>query len=217
MSYQDALKRARDKQRHKEMWSTRTRETVEARMHFYQETDVYPFRQPYLKRHGGLHFYRHLVEHKKTPSILEYGCGSAIVTEYLMARYPECRYTVADIPSLTLEFVNWKKRTFNYPCDILTIGAGRAGIPLLHEYDLIICQDVLEHTPNPLDIVSSFIDHLSPCGVLIVDFMNAPGGENLPEAAEQRECVKKHLCGKLTPVKAIDERNGCDGLYVKLI
>ncbi len=82
-------------------------------------------------------------------------------------------------------------------------------------YDLIICQDVLEHTPNPADIVSSFINHLSDGGVLVIDFMNAPGGENLKQAAEQREAVKRVLKENLIALKPIDEPRGNNGLYVK--
>ena len=33
---------------------------------------------------------------------------------------------------------------------------GKEGIPLARSYDLIVRQDVLEHTPNPLEIVTSF-------------------------------------------------------------
>lgn len=80
---------------------------------------------------------------------------------------------------------------------------------------MIICQDVLEHTPNPLDIVTSFANHLAPGGVLVVDFLNAPGGENLEVAVEQRESVKAFLRDNLIPLKLIDESRRCGGLYVK--
>jgi 2-polyprenyl-3-methyl-5-hydroxy-6-metoxy-1,4-benzoquinol methylase len=184
-------------------------------MHFYQEADVYPFRQPYLKRHGGFRWYRRLVGHLPAPSVLEYGCGSAALTEYLLAKYPEARFSVADIPSVTLDFVIWKKETYGLAYKVLTIGAGKQGIPLVDKYDLIICQDVLEHTPNPLEIVSSFVEHLAPGGVLVTDFMNAPEGENLVEAANQRDAVKQLLREKLVVAKAIDEAGGDDGLYQK--
>jgi 2-polyprenyl-3-methyl-5-hydroxy-6-metoxy-1,4-benzoquinol methylase len=215
MSPKEALARARDKQRHKEAWYSQERQGIADKMHFYLETDVYPFRQPYLKRHGGFRWYRNLVGHVKTPSILEYGCGSAVLTEYLSKKYKTCFFTVADIPSITLEFVKWKKKALGYSYEILTIGAGKEGIPLIKKYDLIVCQDVLEHTPNPLDIVSSFIEHLAPKGVLIMDFMNAPGGENLNEAVAQRDAVKRILKERLIVLKAIDEQAGYDGLYMK--
>lgn len=216
MTRANALDRALDKQRHKDMWFQRERGSIQDIRQFYQEADVYPFRQPYNKRRGGYRWYLELIRHVARPSILEYGCGSAVLTEYLLRRRPEARFTVADIPSTTLEFVQWKKQTLGLPYEILTIGLGREGIPLRNEYDLIICQDVLEHTPNPFEIVSAFIDHLSVGGVLVLDFMNAPGGENLKAAVDQREAVKEALRTRLHPLKAIDADGGNNGLYVKV-
>ncbi len=214
-SARDALQRALSKHVHKAGWDARPRATLEEKMHFYQEVHVYPFRQPYNKRLGGYRWCRELVRHRPRPVILEYGCGSAVWTEYLLERFPECRFVVADIPSVTLDFVQWKKQTLGLGYEILTIGMGREGIPLRGEYDLIACQDVLEHTPNPLEIVTAFIQHLSPHGVLLLDFLNAPGGENLAEAVTQRERVKDLLCSRLVPIKAIDDGGTVDGLYLK--
>jgi 2-polyprenyl-3-methyl-5-hydroxy-6-metoxy-1,4-benzoquinol methylase len=217
ISRREALGRALDKKRHKDMWFQRERNSIEDIRQFYQEADVYPFRQPFNKRLGGYRWYLRLVQHIPQPSILEYGCGSAILTEYLLARFPQARFTVADIPSTTLEFVKWKKRTLGLPYEILTIGMGAGGIPLRGSYDLIVCQDVLEHTPNPFEIISAFIEHLSVGGVLVLDFMNAPGGENLSAAVEQRESVKELLRTRLHPLKAIDESGGNNGLYIKTL
>ncbi len=215
MTRAEALGRALDKQRHKDMWFRRERGSVDDIRQFYQEADVYPFRQPFNKRRGGYRWYLDLVGHVERPSILEYGCGSAVLTEYLMRQRPDARFTVADIPSTTLEFVKWKRQALGLPYEILTIGLGRAGIPLSGEYDLIICQDVLEHTPNPLEIATAFVEHLSVGGVLVVDFLNAPGGENLREAVDQRESVKALLRSRLHPLKAIDDGGGNNGLYVR--
>jgi 2-polyprenyl-3-methyl-5-hydroxy-6-metoxy-1,4-benzoquinol methylase len=210
-----ALAFALDKNAHKEAWFTQPRNTVDNIMHFYQEVHIYPFRQPYLKRFGGFRWYGHLVKHCNQPRILEYGCGSAVLTEYLQQKFPHYQYTVADIPSVTLDFVKWKQKKFGYDYTILTIGPHKEGIPLRTPYDLIICQDVLEHTPNPLDIVTAFATYLAPGGVLVVDFINAPGGENLPLAVAQRNAVKDYLKEHLLAVKLIDEPGGNNGLYVK--
>lgn len=213
---EQALARAEDKAQHKQAWYKQERVSIEDKLHFYQEVDVYPFRQPYLKRWGGFRWYLDLVKHINNPSILEYGCGSAVLTEYLIKKFPKFHYTVADIPGVTLDFVKWKKTKYSFPYKILTIGQGKQGIPIHDKYDLIICQDVLEHTPNPLDIVNAFSEHLSYGGVLIVDFLADQGGENLHEAVVERDVVKKFLKSNLIPVKAIDEPSGNDGLYVNL-
>lgn len=217
ISKEDALARALNKKEHKDAWHKRNRNTVQEKMHFYKEVDIYLFRQPYLKRHGGFRWYRQLIKHIHNPSVLEYGCGSAVLTEYLLDKYPDLSYTVADIPSNTLDFVRWKQKKYNYPYKTLTIGPGKSGIPLVSTYSLIICQDVLEHTPNPLEIVTAFVEHLAPGGVLVLDFLKGSGGENLVEAREQRESVKLYLKRNLIPLKAIDEPRGNNGLYAKRV
>lgn len=213
ISKKDALAKALNKKDHKDAWFAKEKKSLEDKIHFYLEVDIYPFRQPYLKRFGGFRWYRKLVDQFEYPSILEYGCGSAVLTEYLIHRYPNIKYTVADIPSVTLEFIKWKQKKYFYNYEILEIGM--EGLPLKKQYDLIICQDVLEHTWNPLEIITSFVEHLSSGGVLVVDFINAPGGENLKESVDQREYVKKYLRNNLISLKAIDEPKGNNGLYVK--
>lgn len=220
LSPEEALAKALDKKSHKDAWFTKDRKKARDILHFYKEVDTYPFRQPYLKRHGGLRWYVHLIDHIRDEksgkcSILEYGCGSACLTEWLMKKFPESDYYVADIPSTTLDFVKWKKKELKYPYTILTVMLGKKGIPLKEDYDLIICQGVLEHTLNPLEIVESFCDHLSPKGVLILDFIDTVGGENLEASAKQRERVKALLKRRLTTIKAIDEPKGSDGLYLR--
>lgn len=214
-TFSEALSIAMNKEHHKKQWFSRHRNSIEEIMHFYQEVDVYPFRQPYLRRFGGFRWYLELIRHKQHPAILEYGCGSAVLTEWLISRFPHCHYSVADIPSVTLDFVKWKKSRFNYDYEILTIGVGKEGIPLRKVFDLIICEDVLEHTPNPLEIVMAFVNHLSLDGVLIIDFINSPGGENIIEAAAQRQAVKDYLRKHLFPIKLIDELGSNSGLYIK--
>jgi SAM-dependent methyltransferase len=215
LSPRQALERARDKKRHKQAWFVRARESVDAIMQFYREVDVYPFRQPYLHRFGGFRWFLNLVRHVPHPRVLEYGCGSAVLTEYWLRHAPHGRYSVADIPSTTQDFVMWKRARYGYPLTMLTIGPGRAGIPLREPYDLIVCKDVLEHTPNPLEIAEAFCAHLAPGGVLVLDFLNSRKGENLERAWQQRDAVKALLKADLIALKAIDEPRGYDGLYVK--
>lgn len=220
ISREEALKIAKNKAGYKEDWLYKPRISPKDFIEFYSETDFYIFRGPYFHRFGGYRWMGRLVDHIPNPKILGYGCGSAVVTEYLLQKYPNYHFTVADIPSLTLDFVRWKKKKYNYPYEILEIGEGRGGIPLTGRYDLIICRDVLEHTPNPLEIVDKFIRHTSPGGVLCIDFFyaekNSPGygGDHLPIALSQREQVKKLLNEKTIVLKPIGDTDDYDGLYV---
>ena len=219
-SREQALQIAKDKAAHKKLWFIRERTSDKDYMHFYSESHFYIFRQPYSHRFGGFRWFVRLVDHIDNSHVLEYGCGSAILTEYLIRHFPNCEYTVADIPSATLDFIRWKKDKYDCQYEILEIGEGREGIPLERNYDLIICRDVLEHTPNPLEITEELIRHSNPGAVLCIDFLAAGKdvyvGENLSQALEQREGVKKLLSEQTICLKAIGDTMGDhDGLYVK--
>lgn len=68
-SHKQALSRALNKKRHKDSWFSKKRETIADIMQFYQEIDVYPFRQPYNRRFGGFRWYLHLFNHIKNINI----------------------------------------------------------------------------------------------------------------------------------------------------
>jgi 2-polyprenyl-3-methyl-5-hydroxy-6-metoxy-1,4-benzoquinol methylase len=214
-SYDEALAKALNKREHKESWYRKSRKNESDFREFYKEVNIYPFRQPYLWRYKNVEWYINLISDIDQPKILEYGCGSACLTEKLIKKYPSFNYTIADIPSVTLEFVRWKKEKYNYKYKILEIGPGREGIPLSENYNLIVCTDVLEHTLNPLDIVKSFVHHLEYKGALVVDFILDPGGENLEVAANERPYVVNYLNEQLIAVKKIDEYDNDYGIYVK--
>ncbi len=215
VSCEEALARAQNKKAHKDAWFTRQRESAEDVIAFYQEDDFYLFRHPFNRRFGGLRWYMSLVKDVREPRVLEYGCGCASLTEWLERRFPNAKYTVADIPSKTLDFVRWKRNRLDLGYQVLEIGPGREGIPLVGEFDLIICEDVLEHTPNPVEIAAALVDHLAPGGILLTNFIDESGGENLEVAVQQREQVKELLLAHLEPIKAIDRPRGNHGLYVK--
>ena len=65
---------------------------------------------------------------------------------------------------------------------------------------MITCLDVLEHVVNPLQVVRHVVEHLKPGGALYVNFIEAPGGENLVEAAAQRMDTIKLLNDSLEAI-----------------
>ncbi len=215
VSPEEALNKAMDKHGYKGVWESRPRDSVQDAMEYYREFDTYLFRHPYMKRHGGYRWYLKLVEAVPSPSILEYGCGAASLTEWLMTWHPQALFTIADIPSRTLDFVKWKKAHLSRPYQVVTLPTHSDEIPLSGFFDLIICQDVLEHTPNPLHIVTTFHQHLAPGGVLLLDFLDAVGGPNLAQAGRERTAVKEYLARELKAVKSIDENGTNSGLYYR--
>lgn len=220
ISHKTAYKKALDKKLYREQWYRKKRDSVKDILSFYNEVHFYPFRQPYIKRFQKYYWINEIIravhKNKRKVNILDYGCGSAVIIEKLIKLCPEYNYIVADIPSVTLDFVKWKKKIYKLKYKILEIRGGK--IPLdkkKEKYDVIMCNDVLEHTSNPSEIVRAFISTLNKNGILLIDFLCAPGGENLNIAVKQREKVKKILRENLYPIKEIDKNRTNTGCYMK--
>ena len=211
LSAEETLVRAQAKAAHKQAWFSRPRNIEADYRAFYQEEDWYIFRQPWRYRLYSWHFIsKMLPPHGR---MVEYGCGAACLTEWMSRRYPHYQYTVADIPSTSLEFVRFRLRD-RKNVTIKTIGMGKEGLPLTDQYHLIICVDVLEHTFNPEEICEHLCDHLLPGGLLYIDFLGSGwGGENLEEARQKRPTALEILCKRLRPLKAINEDDTVWGFY----
>ena len=184
----------------------------------YDEFTYYLTMLPYSHRHKSFHFLS-----RPLPlggSMLEYGCGTAIPTEWLLARRPDTYFTVADIPSRTLEFVKFKFKK-NSRVTYAEIPPG--GVAALSKrYDVIVCLDVLEHTPNPVEIARLLARHLKPGGRLFVDFLAyeniQPGSAcNLYCAQQQRGEAIQVFNEQLIPVRAMDALGAASywGVYTK--
>src|SRR5262249_20802956 len=129
----------------------------------------------------------------------EYGCGVAPITAWLRPRFPDWRYTLVDLPSPMLDFARWRFRGQGN-VEALEPGFG-SDLPLVRDYDVIACLEVLEHVINPLQVARHLVAHLKPGGTLFVNFVDEPGGdENLSESAAQRRETIEYLNGTLRAV-----------------
>jgi SAM-dependent methyltransferase len=152
---------------------------------FYAETDYFVLRQMYYHRNDCHHaIARTLRRAGREGDFCEYGCGVEPVTAWLQPRFPAWRYTGVDLPTPMLKFARWRFRRFPN-VEMMEPGFGD-DLPLCRAYDVITCLDVLEHVVNPLQVVRHVVEHLKPGGTLYVNFIEAPGGENLAESAAQR-------------------------------
>ncbi len=167
------------------LWERKPRTTETDYRSFYAETDYWVLRQMYHSRNECYHVLaRSMRRGGREGDFCEYGCGVAPITAWLRPRFPRWRYTLVDLPSPMLEFVRWRFR--DHPkVETKSPGLG-ADLPLSRDYDLITCMDVLEHVINPLEVVRHLTEHLKPGGTLHLNFIHAPGGENLVESAAQR-------------------------------
>lgn len=198
------------------LWDRKPRTGETDYRSFYAETDYFILRQMYYHRNQCFHVVAASMRRVgREGDFCEYGCGVAPVTAWLRPRFPSWRYTLVDIPSPTLEFARWRFRRFPN-VETKEPGFG-SDLPLTRMYDVITCLDVLEHVINPLEVTRHLVEHLKPGGFLHLNFLYAPGGENLVESAAQRAETVAFLNRALKAVVPLrtDGPEGEDGQYVK--
>jgi 2-polyprenyl-3-methyl-5-hydroxy-6-metoxy-1,4-benzoquinol methylase len=173
------------------LWERKPRRAEADYRSFYAETDYWVLRQMYHSRNECFHRVARSLRSGTEGDFCEYGCGVAPVTAWLRPRFPRWRYTLVDLPTPALEFARWRFR--DHPnVEAVSPGLG-ADLPLARGYDVITCMDVLEHVVNPLEVVRHLVEHLKAGGTLHLNFIHAPGGENLAEAAEERADTLAYL------------------------
>jgi 2-polyprenyl-3-methyl-5-hydroxy-6-metoxy-1,4-benzoquinol methylase len=194
-----------DKQQYYEEWNRRADEASLNDLHqarLYNQFDYYVSMLPYEHRKNSWYYITKALP--RNGILLEYGCGSGVLTEWVLKRRPDVTCIVADIPSRTLDFVRWK---FGSKVTVVEIQPG--GVPKFDvQFDVIACLDVLEHTPNPVDIADLLSRILKPGGKLFIDFIGYSGmtksyGSNLLSAQEQRTSTINLLNTKLRPIREI--------------
>ena len=207
ISIEEAVARSKEaRSRHKLAWHRKGRLSEADILSFYGEDNNYLFSLPWRYRLHTWHFVPRL---SPGPRILEYGCGTAEMTKWLLRRYPEYHYSVADLAvASTLPFVRFRFR--DLPVEILEIGLGKEGLPLQDEYDFIVCVEVLEHCLDPLMVVEHLHEHLASQGVLYTNFLvqratleSDHNSENLRSAALKHDAVIQYLEQNLLPIKSI--------------
>lgn len=196
-------------------WALRSRETEEEIRSFYSEeqTRFHLFRHAF--RHRLSSYYEIMKYCTKRALICEYGCGIAPITHFLILRLPKARFTLVDIESHMFDFA--KHRFAKHPnVEFKTPGIGD-NYPLLERYDIITCDDVLEHVPNPLTLCQHFYEHLKPEGKLFVNFVYAPGDENLTSSAKRRDKTIDFLNENFKAIRPLrkEDPTGQDAIFVK--
>jgi len=104
--------------------------------------------------------------------LLDYGCGNGGMIQWLGRRRPEWFYYGVEIPETphTL-YAQWCKTRYNLKGGILSI-------PYPGFYDVIVCQETLEHLSDPMSVLPMLLNHLAPRGVFIWDYINDGQGKD---------------------------------------
>jgi 2-polyprenyl-3-methyl-5-hydroxy-6-metoxy-1,4-benzoquinol methylase len=199
---------AHGKERFNAAWHAKKRATHKDYVDFYSETNFYCFRQPWYHRRHAWHAVLFL--HRKKGRVLEFGCGMACMSRWLLARDRAMDITLADIPSSTWDYV---RRDLQGKVAFAPV---EDNLPRLDgTYDIITCNEVLEHVPEPYALVAFLYEHLSRGGFLFIDFIKEQGGPNLAESQAERARTIAFLNGRLYPFSKIDDRTVHGGIYRK--
>lgn len=197
-----------------DLWKKKNRNSIDKIFSFYSETDYFVYRQKWFNRHKAFYDIGLPLFVKKEGNFCEYGSGIGPVTAWLIDKFPGWRYTLVDLNCPAFDFARWRFRK-NKNVDFKTVTSKK--LPLNCQYDVITCKQVLEHVPNPRELVEHLVDHLKPGGWLYLDYINEPGSENLSVSAKNRRGTLRYLKERLHPVFAVDPEKKEEGygLYLR--
>ncbi len=125
---------------------------------------------------------------KRNSRILEYGCGVApVTTSMIKSRLRDYEYTVADIRNFPYHYAKYrlKQHHVNF-VDLVPFERPVFNV----EFDVVLLRTVIEHLPNPVEVIQWLTEALRPQGYLIFDYIHTTGmAMDTYEAAEQRRHV----------------------------
>jgi len=111
--------------------------------------------------------YTTIKELHKKGTILDYGCGTGVVSARLANDGFEVH--VLDLSTYSLEFLKWRDKKYNLGINFIDEPSFRFDFNFA---DVIICKDVIEHLENPWDLVNDFNRILKKSGHLFLSWDN---------------------------------------------
>ena len=192
------------------------RNTVAEKMEFYKDIGAWQvFRQCNYRKgfNYGTIFAPYI---RNNISIVEYGCGIAPLTNYIIERPQEflnvdistLKFNMVDVGGEHLNFAKWRlNKKFpqgNFRFYEIT---PENIVPFFDcNLDIICIMDVLEHLPNPYDVMSVLAKYSNPGAVLVETWVDKSGGQaggpDLEEAEQQRKITMDLIAANYSPIKA---------------
>ena len=176
---------------YEEVWGSRLRDTPGQQVRFWEDLGSWPvFRQVRRRRYGA--WPRLLGDLPEAGTLLEYGCGIAPLTWWLVRRRRDFRAVLVDVPGQALEFALWRLVRLGPGISVRAVMVTDAAPPKLPPSDVAAVLEVLEHVPSPLVAMEAVLSSLRPKGILWEDFFAHAGDgspADLPSAARERPAV----------------------------
>ena len=134
-------------------------------------------------------------------TILDYGCSVGILS-YLAKSYGIAHTVISDVPGVVLDFAEYQLGDL---CTKVPVTSDSPPPEITEfQYDVAYAHHVLEHVPEPYEVVEAIHKSLKPGGTFYVTFANLPmtvGGINLVKAQEEREAVLQYLRSNFEVIK----------------
>jgi len=182
-----------------ELWDEKPRETLQQKMDFYKDIGAWQaFRQcNYRQAENYNRFFGDYITGNS--SIVEYGCGVAPFTNFIIEHRNDygditnMKFSMVDVAGEHLEFAKWRlsKKAPNIDFDFHEITSEYAVPVFDRKFDVICIMDVLEHLPNPYDVISNLINHSNQGAMLVETWIDKSGGKASGPDLEESELQKK--------------------------
>lgn len=104
-----------------------------------------------------------------TPVIIDYGCGLAELSLRIAKEVPGSRFILVDIDSIMSEFTEYRFKKQNVPFETIKISSSNF-YPPLPPHHVCIADEVMEHLPEPMNVLTNITNSLEKGGILYGDY-----------------------------------------------
>jgi 2-polyprenyl-3-methyl-5-hydroxy-6-metoxy-1,4-benzoquinol methylase len=130
-----------------------------------------------------------MIKEIKPKTVLDYGCAHGHYIMNLAKRFPDISFIGIDLEQTNIDKAKeWaKQQKIDNRCKFCCFDINASAIAIKHGYmqaevnseihfpvDVILCQELLEHTPNPIKIISELSKFLDPNGKFIISVPYGP-------------------------------------------
>lgn len=155
----------------------------------------------------------------KVQSFLEFGCGTAPVTQSLYEFFGvknDMKVYFSDIQTIAFHYADYRFRRYkNAKAVILEPENGFKLNDELQSLDVIMCLTVFEHLNKPLETAMDFHARLSPGGLLFFDYIKTEGdGMDTVHGSRERLAVLDFVSSHFDILEGDLDRNGSTGLVL---
>ncbi len=112
---------------------------------------------------------------RSASSILEFGCGSAIITSSILQhrcyRPGRTTFVIADLKNLPFHYAAYKFRQCSNVIPVNLLPENNFQITTDKQFDVVFCCQVFEHLNDPIQTVQTLYDVLKVGGLLFFDYI----------------------------------------------